>query len=119
MTALWQIIIAIVFHVVDLVTGLVGAVRNRNVSSSKMRDGLFKKAGFIFCYVVAFLIDTEGPLIGLNLSVAVLPIIVLYAVTTEIVSIIENISKINPDLLPDKLLKLFQISSGNEEEEKK
>lgn len=110
------IIIAIIFHVIDLLSGLIAAVKQGNVDSSKMRDGLFKKVGFIFCYAVALLIDTEGYIIGLNIDVNVLPVIVLYAVTTEIVSIIENISKINPDLLPEKLLKIFKISNESEEE---
>lgn len=108
------VVIAIVFHVLDLITGLIGAVRNKDLQSAKMRDGLFKKVGYIFCYVVAYLIDTYGTIIGLQISVKVMPIIVLYAVTTEIISIIENISKINPELIPEKLTKLFHISTKGE-----
>ena len=101
MHQLAPIIVAVVFHVLDLITGIIGAVRNKDINSAKMRDGLFKKA---------FLMDNYGAEIGLQIRVSVLPIIVLYAVTTEIVSIIENISKINPDLIPEKLKQLFHLT---------
>lgn len=109
-----QIVIAVIFHGLDLVTGLIGALREKKIESSKMRDGLFKKIGFIFCYVLAYLIDNYSADIGLSLGVKVLPVIVIYAVTTEIVSIIENITKINPDLLPDKLKDIFHITDKME-----
>ena len=116
MHQLAPIIVALVFHVLDLITGLIGAYRNKDIQSAKMRDGLFKKVGYIFCYILAFLIDNYGSEIGLQIGVSILPIIVLYAVTTEIVSIIENISKINPDLVPDTLKKLFHVSDKGGEE---
>lgn len=106
---LYQIIIALVLNLFDLIVGIVAAVKNKTLQSSKMRDGFFKKLGFIFCYCLAFLIDTKGYLIGLQIGVSVVPIIVLYVSTTEIVSIIENICKINPELLPTKLKELFHI----------
>lgn len=115
MQAITQIIIAVVFHVIDLVSGFIGALKNKDVESNKMRDGLFKKVGFLLCYLVAFLLDTYGAEIGLNLGVSVLPAIVLYAVTTEIISIIENISKINENLIPETLLKLFHIDGGDKD----
>ena len=64
------------------------------------------------CYVLAYIVDYYGTFIGLNLGVSILPIIVLYTCTTELVSILENISKINSDLLPEKLMELFHISKG-------
>lgn len=109
------ILIALIFHGIDIVTGLIAAFKEKSIESGKMRDGLFKKIGFIFCYVLAFLIDYYGNYVGLNLGVKVLPIIVLYSVTTEVVSIIENIGRINTDLLPDTLKHLFHIEDGNKE----
>lgn len=117
MTALTQIGTACVFHLIDLTTGLIGAVKEKDVNSAKMRDGLFKKLGFIFCYILAFLIDTQGEAIGLHFDTHILPIIIIYAVTTEIVSIIENISRINPDLLPSKLQSIFKVSDSMERKE--
>ena len=112
MGTLISILVAFGFHIIDFGSGLVWAIKNKCVTSSKMRDGLFKKMGFIFCYMVAVLIDKYGGLIGFTVGVDILPSIILYAVTTEFVSICENIHKINPDLLPSKLLSIFHIKEN-------
>lgn len=109
MTQFYPVIVALVFNALDIVSGLVAGIKNKDIQSSKLRDGLFKKVGFIFCYLMAWLIDTEGTVIGFQINVKILPIIILYVCTTEVVSILENISKINPDLLPSKLMELFHI----------
>lgn len=106
---LYPVILAIGFHVLDFITGLVAALKTKSLDSSKMRDGLFKKVGFIFCYLLSVLVDTQGRILGLDIGVKILPIIVVYAVGTEIVSIIENICKINPDLIAEKLKEFFEL----------
>lgn len=109
MSELHQIGIAVIFHLIDLASGLIAAIRRKELQSAKMRDGLFKKIGFIFCYLLAFIIDTQGAYIGFQLGTAILPVFVIYAITTELVSIIENVSKINPDLIPEKLQEMFHV----------
>ena len=104
-----QVLVACSFHLIDLVTGLLGAVKNHELKSSKMRDGLFKKLGFILCYLLAYIVDTQAETIGFHIDAKILPVVITYAITTELVSIIENIARLNPDLLPDKLTSLFQI----------
>ena len=115
MKELYPVVIALVFNATDLITGIITAVKNKDIQSSKLRDGLFKKVGFILCYFAAWLIDTEGSLIGFQLGTPILPIIILYVCTTELVSILENICKINPDILPEKLMELFHISDVKKE----
>lgn len=110
MEQFYPVIVALIFNALDLVTGLVSAVKSKDIQSSKLRDGLFKKVGFIFCYFVAWLVDTQGHVIGFRLGVTILPVIILYVCTTELVSILENISKINSDILPEKLMELFHIT---------
>lgn len=100
--------IALLFNGFDLVTGIVGALKDgEQIKSSKLRDGLFKKVGFIFCYVLGIAINYAEGFLELPFGVDLLPIICTYAIVTEVVSIIENISKINPDILPDILKKLI------------
>ena len=110
MEQIYPIFIALVFNALDLLTGIISAVKNRDIKSSKLRDGLFKKVGFMLCYFVAWLVDTQGTKIGFHFGVSILPIIILYVCTTELVSILENICKINPDILSEKLLEMFHIS---------
>ena len=117
--ALTQIGVACIFHLIDMATGIIGAIREKAINSAKMRDGLFKKLGFIFCYILAYLIDTQGETIGLHFDAHILPIVIIYAVTTEVVSIIENISKINPDLLPEKLQDIFKVGDYPDRKEGK
>lgn len=116
MNQFYPIIIALVFNALDLITGIITAIKDKDIQSSKLRDGLFKKVGFILCYFVAWLVDNEGSLIGFQLGTAILPIILLYVCTTELVSILENICKINPDLLPEKLMEIFHISNVKKED---
>ena len=83
--------IALVFNAVDIVTGVISALKNKDVKSNKLRDGLFKKVGFIICYFVAWLVDTQGDIIGFHIDVS-----------------------INPDLLPDKLMQIFHLTNKEE-----
>ena len=110
MEQFYSIIIALVFNALDLISGVITAVKNKDIQSAKLRDGLFKKVGFALCYFVAWLVDTQGTKIGFQFGISILPIIILYVCTTELVSILENICKINSDILPEKLIELFHIS---------
>ena len=116
MEQIYPIIIALVFNALDLITGIVTAVKNKDIQSAKLRDGLFKKVGFMLCYFVAWLVDTQGTRIGFQFGMFILPFIFLYVCTTELVSILENICKINPDILPEKLMELFHISDIKKED---
>lgn len=111
-----SIVIALVFNALDLITGIITAVKNKCIQSTKLRDGLFKKVGFILCYFTAWLVDTYGATIGFQIKILILPIVILYVCTTELVSILENICKINPDILPEKLMNLFNISDIKKED---
>lgn len=107
------ILVALVFNGLDLVTGIVGALRcGEQIKSSKLRDGLFKKVGFIFCYTLGIVINYAETFLTLPFGVDLIPIICTYAIVTEVVSIIENISKINPDILPDNLKELIGYNDG-------
>lgn len=103
--------IALIFNLLDFLTGFVGALRAKKIHSSKMRDGLFKKTGFVFLYLIAWLLDTYGGEAGLTIPVSIVAAVCFYAIMTEIVSIAENISRINPDLIPSKILALLSVDN--------
>ena len=113
------ILVALSFNGLDLLTGIISAIRLKDLKSSRLRDGLFKKVAFILCYFLAWLVDEYGHTVGFSIGVPVLPVLVLYVVTTELVSIVENITKINPDLLSSKLLEMFHVKHDREEGENK
>lgn len=107
------ILVALVFNGLDVITGIIGAIRNgETIKSNKLRDGLFKKVGFIFCYVLGIVINYAETILTLPFSVNLVPVICTYAIVTEVFSIIENISKINPDILPEKIKDLIGYKGG-------
>jgi phage-related holin len=109
------ILVALVFNGLDLVTGIVGAIRDGGqIKSSKLRDGLFKKVGFVFCYALGVLINYAESYLTLPFGVDLVPVICTYAIITEVVSIVENIAKINPDILPEKIKELIGYNNGGE-----
>lgn len=68
--------------------------------------------GFIFCYTLGVAINYAESYLTLPFGVDLVPVICAYAIITEVVSIIENISKINSDILPDKLKELIGFNEG-------
>lgn len=107
------IAVALVFNATDLVTGIISALKEHNLQSSKLRDGIFKKVGFLICYFLALMIDLYGSEIGFHLDVELLPVVLGFVCLTETISVIENLAKIT-DIVPEKLLSLFHISKEGE-----
>lgn len=113
MSQFMPIIVALIMNGLDLITGMIAAIKNKNLISSKMRDGLFKKLAFIFCYFLSWLVDNYGSAVGFTIAIKILPVVILYVCATELVSIIENIEKINPSLANSKITDLLKNSVKN------
>lgn len=107
------IAVALVFNATDLVTGIISALKGHDLQSSKLRDGIFKKVGFVICYFLALMIDLYGSEVGFKLNVELLPVVLGFVCLTETISVIENLAKIT-DIVPEKLLSLFQINKEGE-----
>lgn len=99
----------LIMNGLDILVGIVKAVVIKEVRSSKLRDGLFKKCGFIFCYMLGYLVDEHAIDIGIVFDVPICPAIAAYVFFTELISVIENIAIINPTLVPEKLLEMFHV----------
>ena len=107
------IAVALVFNATDLVTGIISAIKGHDLQSSKLRDGIFKKVGFLICYFLALMIDLYGSEVGFHLNVDLLPVVMSFVCLTETISVIENLAKIT-DIVPEKLLSLFHINKEGE-----
>lgn len=107
------IAVALVFNATDLVTGIISAIKKHDLQSSKLRDGIFKKVGFLICYFLALMIDLYGSEVGFHLNVELLPVVLGFVCLTETISVIENLAKIT-NIVPEKLLSLFHISKEGE-----
>ena len=96
----WSIIAPLVFMGLDILTGFLGAWKNKEVASSKMRDGLGKKCAEL-CYIVVGAIFKFA--FGID---AILYFMVFYVIYMELVSLAENCDKLGvpmPEVLKEKL----------------
>lgn len=100
-------VLVTMFIVLDLVTGIVKALMEKNFNSSTMRMGLFHKCGSVLCILFGELVDYTQQFFDLGVGIPVLETICVYIILMEIGSIIENLCKINPDILPNKIKSMF------------
>lgn len=106
---LWAMTAALCFMVLDIITGVVAALKNKAFNSTKMREGIFHKSALIFVMVVAYLLEAfvlHIPELGFAVPLFV-PACVLIVIM-EVGSTIENIGGIYPELCGSKLLQLFE-----------
>ena len=108
---IYALAVAFALIVLDYITGIVKAVCNKNLSSSKMREGLWHKCGFVLAICLAWVIECGEQHVTLPFTVPVLVAVCTYIIVTEITSIIENLGQINPELQSSKFLEIFEDSS--------
>lgn len=102
------IAIAAVMMVLDIITGLAGAAKENAVQSGRMREGLWHKAGYFglialaAAYEVATVwINFEVAELGIGMTAPEIPAVTAvcaFVVLTEVVSIVENLCVLNPDI---------------------
>lgn len=100
------------FILLDMVTGLIKAFKEKAYTSSVMREGLFHKAGSVLIVCFGVLVDYAQSFLDLGVTIPVAIAICTYIVLMEIGSIIENVCTINPQILPDKIKAYFQKLSN-------
>lgn len=101
----------LVFQLIDIVSGLLAAIKGKAVSSSKMKAGIFNKFGEILVLIVTFILK---PATGVDLTVAVLT----YYIFMEGVSVLENLSKAGVNI-PSQLTKYLQSGKSEVEQNDK
>lgn len=108
-----EVKLALAFMVIDVFTGVLKAVKNKELNSTKAREGIYKKASFILFIAFGYLADyaMDYVNIGFNLPAAVS--ICTLIIVTEAISVLENLGSINPDMV--KLVAPF-LSALNKKE---
>ena len=104
-----MLIVTMTLIVMDYVTGLIKAVMHKDLSSTKMREGLYHKSAFVMVVVLAEVIDHAQTYIDLGFTVPVLASACVYICLTEITSIVENLGEINPEIQGSRILQLFRV----------
>lgn len=114
----WVLWFALLFILLDIITGYAQAIANRCIDSTKMRKGFWHKLAIIIVLVVANIVDA-----GLNMgfssgnmgiSAPIFEVACGYVVVMELTSILENIKLMNPELAGTKLLRLFNAHDSED-----
>lgn len=101
MNELYIIITPMVMACLDLLSGYLAAMHNGEVNSSVMFEGMFKKLSEVLAIVVAkateFAITVfRAAELGMNPSIPVCTAVCVFITVYELVSVVENIGKMNP-----------------------
>lgn len=102
------ILILSIFIGLDILTGLLKAGATHSLSSQKMREGLFHKMSFYIAYALALAIEYGSMTLDLGYDVPLTPVVTAYICVTEVISIVENLCELNPNLKDSKLAELFK-----------
>lgn len=115
LAALCIVAVLIVF---DYASGLLKAIMQHDVSSTKMRDGLWHKCGFVLVMALAEIIEHGQAYLDLGFTVPLVIPAGVYIALTEISSILENLSEINPEIAGSPLLQLFRSAKAADDDAK-
>lgn len=89
---IWQVITPLIFSGLDILTGYIQALINKNVDSKIMREGLLHKCLLIVAIIIGYVVEYA---FGIS---AVAQVITVYICLMEIMSILENLKKAGLDL---------------------
>ena len=95
---IYMIIACIILIIFDIITGIIKAAKNGTLNSSAMRTGSYHKIGELLALALWFLFEWGGDKINLPISFDFLSVIGIYIAMTEVLSIIENIGEISPEI---------------------
>ena len=111
-------ILALIFILMDIVSGILASAVHGEISSSAMRKGLYHKTAEVLLMSVGVAGQIAVRYAELNSVIpdAIFQSVIVYVVAMELVSILENINKANPKLKLNELLNLFGKQGTNKEE---
>ena len=99
----WIMILALSLILFDIVTGLLKAIKNKNLDSTRLREGLYHKLAECLALVCPGLLYYGAIYAGIEIPFPMIEVVASYICVMEVISAIENLCEVNPDLF-----KLFQ-----------
>lgn len=109
-----EVKLALAFMVIDVFTGVLKAVKSKDLNSTKAREGIYKKASFILFIAFGYLADYAMDYVNMGFNLPAAATICTLIIVTEAISVLENLGQINPDLV--KLVAPF-LSALNKKED--
>lgn len=96
------VILVFILIVLDVISGIAAAFMKKTIDSTVMRRGLWHKASYILVILLAsaleWAVSVGGPDLGIGLDIPIIVPTCIYLGLTEISSIGENLSQIDPSL---------------------
>lgn len=86
------------FILFDIITGILEGLYEGKVNSTKLRKGLYHKATEILAVVGAWLLQHAIVYVHLGVSLPLVEAVSAYICLMEAISILENLSAVNPEL---------------------
>lgn len=108
------LIIVLGFIVFDVVTGLIKAGYNGNYNSAIMRQGGFHKSMEVMAMAVAYFVEQAIVYINIGVDVPAVPAVTVYICIMELISILENICAVNPQMCALFKPYLDKLKGGND-----
>ena len=110
-----EVKLSVAFMMVDVFTGILKAVKNKELSSTRAREGIYKKASFILFIAFGYLADYAMEYVDLGFNFPAAATNCTLIILTEAISVLENLGQINPDLV--KLVAPFLSALNSKKEE--
>lgn len=108
------LIIVLGFIAFDVVTGLIKAGYNGNYNSAIMRQGGFHKSMEVMAMAVAYFVEYAIVYISIGVDVPAVPAVTVYICIMELISILENICAVNPQMCALFKPYLDKLKGGND-----
>lgn len=108
------IAITLIFICLDVITGLIQAIKNKTFDSTKMRVGLWHKCGFILAITLGIVCEWSIGIIDLGFTIPIQTPVCAFVCLTEIASILENLGEITPELMNNKFMEIFKRSRNDD-----
>jgi toxin secretion/phage lysis holin len=102
-----SVFLACGFMFLDLLTGIIQALFNGTLNSTPLKQGLISKTGIFLLIVLAAAVDYAQSTVELGFVVPITKATCTMIILMEIVSIVENITFMNPALKDSPLAKIF------------
>ncbi len=94
-----EIYISLAFMLIDVATGILKAVKNKELSSTKAREGIYKKTSFIIFIAFGYLSQFAMNYVDIGFNFPAGATVCLLVILTEAISVLENLGTINPELV--------------------
>ena len=120
MTKTDGIIFGVVFclMVLDFLSGTIGALASGDWNSKTMRQGLLHKCSLLLCMALGVVLNFSQGYLDMGINIPAYQCISGYIALMEAGSVVENVCKINPKLVPEKLRAVLGLTGKENSNER-